>query len=181
MSKENVQETTEPVGTEGTEPEVVETKKTLDQLTPEELIDYVKVLRKENASHRTEKQAKSKELEEFKAWKDSQKTELEKAQERVDTLAKDNLSLMRTNAALSVGLTEDDVEFVTGTTKDEIQASAQKLAARFGTNEEALAQVAGKSQVTDVFAGTRGLPVNEGPKDAKEAANRFLGDLMFRS
>lgn len=180
MSKD-VQETTEPVETEVTETEVVETKKTLDQFSNEELIDYVKSLRKENASHRTAKQAKDKELEEFRAWKDSQKTELEKAQERADKLAEDNLSLMRTNAALSVGLSEDDVEFVSGTTEDEIKASATKLAARFGTNDEALAQVAGKSRVTDVFAGNRGLPVNDGPKDVKQQANDFLAGLIWNS
>lgn len=180
MSEENVQETNKPAGTEGNEPEVVETKKTLDQLTPEELIDYVKTLRKENASHRTEKQAKAKELEEFRTWKDSQKSELEKVQERADNLEKERLSLMRTNAALSVGLAEDDVEFVTGNTEDEIKASAKKLAERFGTNEEALAQVAGRPGVTDVFAGNRGVPVNQ-TVDVKQAANDFMAQLIWGS
>lgn len=177
MSEENVQETTDAT-TEGTEPEVVETKKTLDQLSQEELVDYVKSLRKENASHRTAKQAKDKELEEFRAWKESQKTELERATERAEKAEKDKLSLLRVNAALSVGLTEEDVEFVHGETEDEIKASAQKLAQRFG-NDEALAQVAGKQHVTDVFAGNRGLPVSDGPKDAKQAANQFISGLIW--
>lgn len=179
MSVENVQETIEPGSTEVTETEVVETKKTLDQLSQEELVDYVKTLRKENASHRTEKQATKRELDEFRTWKDSQKTELEKAQERAESLEADKLTLLRTNAALSFGLDEDVAEFVKGTTEDEIKASAQKLAEKFGTNEAALAQVAGRPPVTDVFAGNRGLPVTQGPKDAKQAANEFMAGLIW--
>lgn len=178
MSEENVQETNTAETEVNTE--VVETKKTLEQLTPEELIDYVKTLRKENASHRTEKQATKKELEEFRAWKDSQKTELEKIQDRAAQLEKDKLDLLRVNAALAAGLSENDVEFVSGTTEDEIKASAKKLAERFGTNDEALAQVAGKSNVTDVFAGNRGAPVNQ-KVDVKQQANEFLAGLIWGS
>ena len=180
MSEENVQETNE-AGTEATETaEVVEQKKRLNELTQDELVDYVKTLRKENAQHRTEKQATKKELDEFRVWKDSQKTELERAQEKASQLEKDNLSLLRTNAALAVGLTVDDVEFITGTTKDEIEASAKKLAERFGTNDDAIAQVAGKSGVTDVFAGARGTPINQ-KNDPKQAANEFMSQLIWGS
>lgn len=180
MSEENVQETNKPAGTEVVETEVVETKKTLDQLSQEELVEYVKTLRKENASHRTEKQAKAKELEEFRTWKDSQKTELQKVQERAESLEAERLSLLRTNAALAFGLDEDVAEFVKGDTEDEIKASAQKLAEKFGANQEALAQVAGKTGVTDVFAGNRGVPVNQ-KVDVKQAANDFMAQLIWGS
>lgn len=179
MSEENVQETTD-TATEVTETETVETKKTLDQLSQDELIDYIKTLRKENASHRTEKQATKKELDEFRAWKESQKSDLERAQDEAKRLKDENLSLLRVNAALAFGLDEEIAEFVKGDTEDEIKASAQRLAEKFGTNEEALAQVAGKSQVTDVFAGNRGVPVNQ-KVDVKQQANDFLAGLIWGS
>jgi poly-D-alanine transfer protein DltD len=182
MSEEIVQETTEPDETDAPEgEEVVETKKTLNQLSQDELIDYVKSLRKENASHRTEKQATRKELEEFQTWKDSQKSDLQRAQEEAATLKDEKLSLLKLNAALAYGLDEDMVEFVKGDTADDIQSSAKKLADRFG-NAEAIAQTAGKkSGVTDVFAGSRGTPVSEGPTDPKTAANNFMAQLIWGS
>lgn len=178
MSEENVPETNESTATTEETTEVVETKKTLDQLSQDELIDYIKSLRKENAGHRTEKQAKAKELEEYRAWKESQKTDLEKVQDEAKRLKEENLSLLRTNAALAFGLDEDVAEFVKGETEDEIKASAKKLAEKFGTNEEALAQVAGKSKVTDVFAGNRGTAVNENT-DVKQQANDFMAQLIW--
>lgn len=174
MSGETAPEATETTTNtpEGTGAEVVEQKKTLEQLTPEELIDYVKTLRKENASHRTAKQAKDKELEEFRAWKDSQKTELERATERAETLRKENHSLLKTSIALAAGLTEADVEFVSGETPEEIKASAEKLAGRVKAGE--------KPSATNVFAGARGTPVGAGPTDTKALANQWLAGLVFK-
>lgn len=155
------------------EAEVVETKKTLTELTNEELIDYVKTLRKENASHRTEKQATKKELDEFRAWKDSQKTELERAQEKAAELQKENYSLLKTSIALGVGLSLDDVDFISGETPEEMKASAEKLAARVKPTDM-------KKSPVNVFAGSRGAPVSEGPKDTKALANQWLSSLVFR-
>lgn len=178
MSEENVQETTEPT-TEVTETETVETNKSkLEELERDDLVNIIRDLRRENAKTRTEKQATKKELEEFQAWKDSQKTELERAQEEASRLKEEKLTLLRTNAALSFGLDEDVAEFVKGDTEDEIKASAKKLAEKLGTNEEALARVAGKTPVTDVFAGNRGVPVSKST-DVKTQANEFISGLIF--
>ncbi|OKI54512.1 hypothetical protein [Micromonospora sp. CB01531] len=175
MSGENAPEATETTTTtEGTETEVVEQKKTLEQLTPEELIDYVKTLRKENASHRTAKQLKDKELEEFRAWKDSQKTELERAQEENATLKQDNLSLLKTSIALGAGLTMDDVEFISGETPEDMKASAEKLAGRVKAG-----QTNTTTNTTDVFAGTRGTATNEGPKNPNDVANAYMAQLIW--
>lgn len=172
MSEENVQETTETTETDAPEgAEVVETKKTLDQLSPEELIDYVKTLRKENASHRTAKQTQAAELAEFKAWKDSQKSDLDRAKEEAATLKEEKLSLLKLNAALAFGLDEDMAEFVKGDSADEIQASAKKLAGKAGGTT--------KSGTTDVFAGTRGTAVSDGPKDTKAQANEYMAQLIW--
>ena len=181
MSEENtVQETTDNTtevdSTEGTEgAEVVETKKTLDDLTPEELKEYAKKLRKENASHRTAKQAKEKELEEFRAWKDSQKTELERAKERTEELQKENHSLLKTSIALGAGLTLEDVDFINGETPEDMKASAEKLAGRLKTGETK------QTTRTDVFAGSRGTATTEGTKDSKAVANEYMAQLIWGS
>lgn len=176
MSGENTApEATTTTAPEGTEPEVVETKKTLEQLTPEELIDYVKSLRKENASHRTAKQAQAEELKEFQTWKDSQKTELERATEKAASLEKERNTLLKTSIALGAGLSVDDVEFVSGETPEEIKASAEKLAGRVKAGETGSAK-----KVTDVFAGARGTPVTGTPTDTKTMANQWLAGLVFK-
>lgn len=176
MSGENVQETqtTEEAkvveSTEGTE----ENKTTaLDAMSADELKEYVKTLRKENASHRTAKQAKTKELEEFQAWKDSQKSELEKVTERNATLEKDNLSLLKTSLAIGAGLGPEDVEFISGDTPEEMKASATKLASRLKPGGDTT------TQTTNVFAGTRGAAVSEGTKDPKTVANEYMAQLIW--
>ncbi|MFC6021503.1 hypothetical protein ACFP2T_35710 [Plantactinospora solaniradicis] len=165
----STEETQEVEATETTE--VVEQKKTLDQLSQEELVDYVKTLRTENAKHRTAKQAKEAELEEFRAWKESQKSEIEKANERAETAEKDRLTLLRENAALAAGLDDDLTEFVTGSTREEIRASAMKLAGKTTPTK--------KVGASDVFAGNRGEPVNSGPKDTKTLANDYMAALIW--
>lgn len=175
MSEENVQETTETAETEVVETEATEENKptALDAMTPEELKAHIKELRKENASHRTAKQAKAKELEEFQKWKDSQKSELDRTKEEAESLRKENYSLLKTSIALGAGLSLDDVEFINGETPDDMKASAEKLASRLKTD-------GGKpSTTTNVFAGTRGAPINEGPKDTKQLANETMAQLIW--
>lgn len=178
MSGDNVQETQPVENAEVVETEVTEgteeNKTTaLDAMTPEELKDYVKTLRKENASHRTAKQAKAKELQEFQAWKDAQKTELEKVTEKAAKLEKDNLSLLKTSLALGAGLGPEDVEFISGDTPEEMKASATKLASRLKPGSTTA------TTTTNVFAGTRGTAVSEGPQDANEIANQYMSQLIW--
>lgn len=175
MSEEtNVQETTEAVETA---PEGGESKPTskLEELEKEDLISIVRDLRKENAKTRTEKQATKAELEEFRLWKESQKTELEKAQERAANLEKKTYSLLKESIALKAGLSPDDVDFIHGETEDEMRASAEKLAGRLKPKDGEK-----RTGVTDVFAGARGTPVPAGPQDTKTVANQWLAGLVFK-
>jgi len=158
--------------TETTETETVEQKKTLEQLSPEELVGYVKTLRAENAKHRTEKNAKEAELTEFRTWKESQKSDIEKANDAAAAAKKENTDLLRKNAGLFYGLDEDLLEFVNGSTPEEIQASAAKLAGK-------TAPVQKKTSASDVFAGNRGEPVGSGPKDTKQLANDYMSQLIW--
>lgn len=175
MSEENVQETTEAVEQETTQSTAEKTTSKLEELEKDDLISIVRDLRKENAKTRTEKQATKAELEEFQKWKESQKTELEKAQERATELEKKTYSLLKESIALKAGLSPDDVDFIHGDTEDEMKASAEKLAGRLKP-----AEGEAKKTVTDVFAGARGTPVPAGPKDTKTLANQWLAGIVFK-
>lgn len=80
----------------------------------------------------------------------AKKTELEKAQEAL--AAKDNelaqlrINNFRRDAALSAGLTGDDIEFITGATEEECTEQAKKLAKRLAAAKPA----------TDLRQGNRG-------------------------
>lgn len=174
MTEENVQATTEP-NTDETTPEGGSTQdkaSKLDELEKDDLISIVRDLRRENAKTRTEKQATKREIEEFQKWKDSQKSELERAREETESLKQENYSLLKTSIALGAGLTLEDADFIVGDTPEEMKAAAARLAGRLKPADE-------KPKVTDVFAGSRGTPIGEGPKDSKTIANRYMAGLVF--
>lgn len=146
MSNEEVQETTE-VETSETEEAPSTLMKvdtdssinaSLDEIDdPDTLKKMVKKLRGENAKSRTEKNATKEELAEFKAWKESQMTELEKVQARQKEFEEKYLAKAREAVLLKYGIDEDDdlAEFVTGS-EEEMEARAQKLSTRIKSSAE---------------------------------------------
>jgi hypothetical protein len=77
-------------------------------------------------------------------------SDLEKAQNALkakdDELATLRINNFRRDAALSAGLTGDDIEFITGTTEEECTEQAKKLAKRLAASKPA----------TDLRQGNRG-------------------------
>lgn len=98
---------------------------------PEVLKREIAKLRKENAARRT----KNKDVEDAaKKWQehlDSQKTEMEKLQDRLTNLQKENedlkVSELRRNLADEFDLDSDLVEFITGADLDEMRDKAKRL------------------------------------------------------
>lgn len=98
--------------------------------------DYVAKLRKEAAAARVAAKEHEKAAAELAAIKDAQKSEVEKAAERAATAearaAQLEAQVARERIAREKGLA-DFAEFLTGTTPDEIAASADALAAKLST------------------------------------------------
>lgn len=111
----------------------------IDDLPPEAQ-KIIRDLRKENAKHRTDKQAVKGELDEFKAWKESQKTELQKAQERAAELEKElnssKVASRQLAAAKKAGLDLELADRIRGDSDDEMLEDAKDLAKRFGEKGE---------------------------------------------
>lgn len=177
MSTEEVQET------ETASEEVIEEPVTVLQVTtdsaintpldevedPETLKKMIKKLRGENAKSRTEKNSQKSELEEFRAWKESQMTELEKAQARIAELEERNSSVAREAVLAKYGIDEDDdlAEFVTGT-REEMETKAAKLSERLRTKEA--------DPVPDLFKNSSRGPVKTQTKDDGAAFLEFLAE-----
>lgn len=177
MSTEEVQETTETAKDEAVAPLKADTNSSinapLDEVEdPSVLKDMVKKLRAENAKTRTEKNASKSELEEFKAWKESQMTEAEKLQARL-VAAEEKVAAAERRAIISeFNLPEDLAEFVTGT-EDEMRAKAEKLAARVASEATHTAP-----SVPDAFKVPGGEPLKPKKKNSGAA---FLEDLFNNS
>lgn len=107
---------------------------------PPEAQRIIKDLRKENAKHRTDKQAVKSELDEYKAWKDSQKSELQRAQERAAELEKELTSSKKASkqiaAAKKAGLDLDLADRIRGESDDEMLEDAKSLAQLFGAEKD---------------------------------------------
>jgi hypothetical protein len=145
----------------------------LKSLPPDELVQVILDLRAENAKRRVEEKQREKELEEYRKWRDSQKSELEKLKEENATLKKLTTQAQKEKARIAVGkeagLDPDLWEFIKGDTEEDMLASANKLASKAKKG----------SSPNDVFAGRRGGPVGDKPKDTKEMANDYLRQLIF--
>lgn len=95
-------------------------------------------------------------------------SELEKAQkalkEKDEELAGLRINNFRRDAALSAGLTADDIEFITGTTAEECEEQAKKLAKRF----------AGSKPAADLKQGNRGS-TPAAPQDGNALLRQMAG------
>lgn len=155
------------IETQEVTPEVTEEDDSLsDERSVEELKAELKKVRREAASRRVANNQKEAELAEFRKWKDSQKTELQTAQERaaeleklVSDYEKKDLQLA---AAKAAKLDLDLADRIRGNTPEEMLEDAQKLAEKAGK----------RSSTIDPFAG-RGGAVRP-PKNAYEALEEII-------
>ena len=128
-------------------------------------------LRRENAKHRIQKQEKESELQEFRAWKDAQKTEAQKLQERAERAEKElttlRLDRLRAAVAKEAGLDPDLADRIRGESEDEMLEDAKSLAKKYGAKPS-----------VDVYAGRRGVPVTA---QSKDDPNRAFNDWVRNS
>lgn len=136
--------------------------------------EYVAKLRKEAAEARVAAKANKAAADELAAFKDAQKSEVEKAAERAETAERRAAALeaqvARERIAREKGLS-DFAEFLTGTTPDEIAASADALAAKLTTTRppgrpveslQSAANPGSAAQPEDVDAWIRGAVAARG-------------------
>lgn len=161
MPEELVQETEESNGqeNEGEKP----------QLSYEELQAELAKVRREAAGKRVKNNELESELEAFRKWKESQMTEVEKAQSRLAALESERVADYREIAQTKFGLDAEDMEFIHGSTKEEILASAEKYSARVGKRDT---QESGGNP--NLFPGTRGTPVGSRAADPNEHLRALL-------
>lgn len=136
--------------------------------------DYVAKLRKEAAEARVAAKANKAAADELTALKDAQKSEVEKAAERAATAearaAQLEAQVARDEVAREKGLA-DFAEFLTGSTPEEIAASADRLAAKLSTTRppgrpveslQSAANPGSAAQPEDVDAWIRGAVAARG-------------------
>lgn len=177
MSEEKTGQEPENITPEGDEGTEGTTKKTLDDLTPEELKAYVRELRSENAKTRTEKNELKTAAEKWAEFEESQKTELQKAQEKAAKLEADltvaQRERLQNKVGREAGVDPDLWDRIKGDSEDEMLEDAQKLAGK------APAKSVLGTTATDVFAGKRGEPIGSGPADPKATADHYLAQLIW--
>lgn len=139
----------------------------------------VKETRREAAKARTDKQA---ELKEFEAWKESQKSEaeraIEKAQERAAAAEKRADALLVENLQREFNIADDLTEFITGATEDDMRARAEKLKdtgpkVTSEVNEPAPPAEEARPTGPGLLGGKRGEPLNK-----VETTNDWFTKLM---
>lgn len=118
---------TDPNTTDGSQEDLHQEPKTFDA-------EYVAKLRSEAAEYRTKAKANADAADELARIKESQKTEAEKAAERLAELEAENLTtkaeLIRLRVASKHGISAEDAElFLTGTDEDSLIKQAERLAA----------------------------------------------------
>jgi chromosome segregation ATPase len=137
--------------------------------TPDSYEKEISDLRKEAAKHRVEKQKVKDELQEFNAWKDSQKSELDRANDKLKELetelTRERRSRLQTEAAKKADLDLDLADRVRGDTIEEMIEDAKLMAAKYPKSS---APGAG-------HAGERGKPV--GSKQGTD----WLKDMWLKS
>lgn len=111
-----------------------ESQEDLNQETKTFNAEYVSKLRSEAAEYRTKAKANADAADELARIKESQKTEAEKAAERLAELETENLKtkaeLIRLRVASKHGISAEDAElFLTGTDEDSLTKQAERLAA----------------------------------------------------
>lgn len=135
------------------------------KLTYEELQAELAKTRREAAGKRVKNNELETELSDFRKWKESQMTELEKAQARLQEVDAERRQDYLEIAQTKFGLEDDDLEFLKGTTKAEILASAEKYSSRVGSKASEKDEELQQRGNPNLFPGTRGTPVGSGASD----------------
>ena len=143
------------------------------KLSYEELEAELSKVRREAASKRVANKEKEAELEAFRAWKESQMTELERATKRAAELEAERdaarIEAARDVAKAKFGLDDEDLEFIHGKTREEILTAAEKYASRIGKREKEDSKEEPKpSGAANLFPGVRGNPVGSSRSDINE-------------
>jgi hypothetical protein len=170
-----------------TEPEVQETEGNesseelngTGQLSLEDLQKELAKVRREAAGYRVKAKENEQAKSELDKIRESQMSDLEKAQARIKALEEENTKTSR-QAALDVakakyGFDDDDLEFISGDTPEAIAAAAEKLAKRLGSKNEGESASGGNASGNpNLFPGVRGKPVGAGKDDMNELLRRQL-------
>lgn len=94
----------------------------------------IKALRSENAAARQKKNNVETELAEYRQWKESQMTALEKANAEKEALSKKLRDTLVEKLAIEFGVDESFKEFIVGETEDDMVERARKLGTRKGSD-----------------------------------------------
>ncbi len=132
--------------------------------------DYVDKLRKEAAKYRTEAKANAEAAKRLAEIEESQKSEVEKAAERIATAEAERdaarVEMLRFRVAAKYGISDDDADlFLTGTDEDSLINQAERLAAR---NAEATSPRAPKPDANQGRSGAGG------PKSTADSFAEFF-------
>lgn len=124
--------------------------------------EYVQKLRQESARYRTEAKEAETLRKRVKEIEDAEKSDLERTQTRAETAEHERdqaqVELLRLRVAAKHSIPEDLIDLVSGTTEDEINDRAERLAKRLG--DAAI-------RAPSVPAGPRGKPgTAENPESA---------------
>jgi hypothetical protein len=134
-------------------------------------LDVIRKLRDENAKRRIEGNESKAELDEFRKWKDSQLSELERAQKAVTEARSEAIESWRHLAAKEYGVPENLVSRIQGDSRESIFADAKTLAPPTGEKSAAQPQPMG----LNLFGGIHGSPVaSKSDGSADEALRRAL-------
>lgn len=153
----------------------------LEDLDKSELVEIIKKTRQEAASRRIENKQLDSELDEFRKWKESQMTELEKAQAEANRYRSELEQTWVNYFAEKYNVPENRVKFLKGT-KEEIEELAKDLGEANSSNSAANnttpggsnsnAGQAGSNPIT--FPGTRGAPVGSSTSNPDELLRNQL-------
>lgn len=145
------------------------------QLTYEEIAAELAKVRREAAGKRVANKELESELSDFRKWKESQMTELEKAQSKLTETEKSRIEDWNDIAQAKFGLDDEDMEFIHGTTKEDILASAKKYAERQGRTADADGNEGAQlNRNPNLFPGTRGEPVGKNKSNANDILREQL-------
>lgn len=144
---------------------------------PVVLKKMLKKVRGEAARNRVEKNDVAAKLKEYEDWKDSQRSELEKANKRAEEAEAKVLETLKKSIAKEFDIDEDLQEFLVGSTEDEIRAKAQKLGGRKSSSDTQDDQKGSGALPagTTLRPGTRGTPVGKAKTAQDEGADFFAG------
>lgn len=146
---------------EGLEPTATGTEESGTELTYEELLSKYErqaselaKTRREAASRRVTGKEKDAELEEFRNWKESQRSESDRLAERAERAESELAALkyqrLQTEVAQEAGLDLDLADRIRGDSRDSMLKDAKDLAERAGRRQ---------NSDLDPYAGHRGGPV----------------------